>query len=137
MNKPFFDPQVSASDTKVVIGEALDETKEMTTIPAEQHLHTSPGNPMSTKNNQMAARESDKQSTDCESGSMKMVKEEFDRLGMKMPKGIIFKEEKVMKDCSNLELKTTTEKEWILEESKKMPITQRASDFFIILFKKV
>ena len=41
-----------------------------------------------------------------------------------------------MKDCSNLELKTTTEKEWILEESKKMPIGQRASDFFSKKYKK-
>ena len=101
----------AASETKI-IGEALDETKEITKNPSEQHLHTGPSNPVISKSNQITAKESDKLSKDCdESGSMKMVREEFDRLGMKMPKGIIFKEEKVMKDCSNLELKTTTEKE--------------------------
>ena len=136
MSRPFFDPQMSAASETKVIGEALDETKEMTTIPAQQHLHTSPGNPMSTRNNQMTARESDKPSTDCESGSIKMVKEEFDRLGMKMPKGIIFKEDKVMKDCSNLELKSTTEKEGIPDQSNKMLRGKGAFDFLRKKYKK-
>ena len=91
MNRPFVNPQMSASDRKVVIGEALDETKEMTTIPAGQHLHTGPSNPVISKSNQITAKESDKPSNDCdESGSMKMVREEFDRLGMKMPKRNLF-----------------------------------------------
>ena len=37
-----------------------------------------------------------------DSKSIKSIKEEFDRLGMKMPKGIIFKEEKVEKEKSIL-----------------------------------
>ena len=136
MNRPFFDPQVSASDTKVVIGEALDEKNEMTTIPAEQHLHTGPSNPVISKNNQITARESDKPSNDCdESGNMKMVREEFDRLGMKMPKGIIFKEEKLEKDRNNVELKTSTEKEGIPDQSNKMLMGKGGSVFPIKKYK--
>ena len=137
MSRPFFDPQMSAASETKIIGEALDETKEITKNPAEQHLHTGPSNPVISKSNQITANESDKPSNDCdESGGMKMVREEFNRLGMKMPKGIIFKEEKLEKDRNNVELKTSTEKEGIPDQSNKMLMGKGASVFPIKKYKK-
>ena len=43
-----------------------------------------------------------------ESRSIKSVKDEFDRLGMKMPRGIIFKEEKIAKEPDQLKVLKTT-----------------------------
>ena len=68
-----------------------------------------------------------------ESRSIKSVKDEFDRLGMKMPKGIIFKEEKIEKETNQLKVPETTEKANGRQQQEKMPLTRRSSDISYFL----
>ena len=63
-----------------------------------------------------------------ESRSIKSIKEEFDRLGMKMPKGIIFKEEKVEKESEKLVNPPNKEKGDVQDIRRKMQLARRSSD---------
>ena len=68
-----------------------------------------------------------------ESRSIKSIKEEFDRLGMKMPKGIIFKEEKIEKESDKLILPQTKEKGDVQDVRRKMKLVRRTSDMSYFL----
>ena len=70
---------------------------------------------------------------DDKSRSMKSVKDEFDRLGMKMPKGIIFKEEKVEKKIEDSMLPQTKETDEIQLKRRKMLMTRKTSDMSFFL----
>ena len=74
-----------------------------------------------------------------ESRSIKSIKEEFDRLGMKMPKGIIFKEEKVEKEKPTFEKEKPTlpqskeKKIEVQDIRRKIQAARRTSDISYFL----
>ena len=122
--------QVRASDTK-------DKPTLEVSISADQPFDSDSGKSgqsESLNSYQPSVKDSQQKHIDSdESRSIKSVKDEFDRLGMKMPKGIIFKEEKIEKETDKLKVLKTTEKANERQQQEKMPLTRRSSDISYFL----
>ena len=122
--------QVRASDTK-------DKSTLEVSISADQPFDSDSGKSgqsESLNSYQPSVKESQQKHIDSdESRSIKSVKDEFDRLGMKMPKGIIFKEEKIEKETDQFKVPKTSDKANGRQQQEKMPLTRRSSDISYFL----